>query len=150
MKDLYTDASFSPHGNEHNGENIVRGKIAVWWEGGHRIDKVAVGKVDGLKQYNNVLELTAIARAIELACEDKEKAESLRIFTDSKTAMVWASAGKIKDGVRTVAHEGALEYLRKVRLMFGGLVTFNFVGRERNPAGKLLEEELEKERSYTK
>lgn len=149
MKTLYTDASFSPQGNASNGENIVRGKIAVVWDGGHKIDKVAIGRVDGLKQYNNVLELTALARAIELACEDEVKPDSLKIYTDSRTAMIWASNGRIKDGVRTLAHENALEYLKKVRHIFGGIVTFNFIGREGNPAGKLLEGELEKERSYT-
>ena len=149
MKTLYCDASFSPQGNARNGENVVRGKIAVAWEGGQRIDKVAIGRVEGLNQYNNVLELTAIARAIELECECVVKADSLRIFSDSKTAVVWASSGKIKDGVRTVAHQNALDYLKTVRLKFGGIVTFNYIGRERNPAGILLEGELEKERSYS-
>ncbi len=165
MKTLYCDASFSPQGNSRNGENIVRGKIAVVGEGIEKVDKVAIGKVEGLQQYNNVLELTAIARAIELAtdakngvkCDHPEMCnhwachphESLAIFTDSKTAMYWASAGKIKSkGIETLAHTNALDYLRKMRLAFGGVITFNFTRREGNPAGKLLEDELEKERSY--
>lgn len=148
MKHLYTDASFDYVHNEKNGEAVVRGKIAVVGDGLSQVDKVAIGKVEGLRQYINVLELTAIARAIELMSQEKEKPDSLRIHTDSKTAMAWASKGKIKEGIRTLAHDNALEYLRKVRLDYGGLVTFVFVNREENPAGLLLEDELKREKSY--
>ncbi len=127
-------------------ENVVRGKIAVS-DGTdfNCVEKVAIGKVPLLKQYINIFELTAIARAVELATEMKEKADSLAVYTDSKTAMYWASAGKIKAKVSTQAHENALEYLRKARIQFGGIVTFHFVPRDDNPAGKLLETELERE-----
>ena len=165
MKTLYCDASFDWTHTEKNGEDIVRGKVAVVGDGIARMDRVAVGKVEGLKQYINVFELTAIARAVELAsemnkakplCDHPEQCnhwschptDSLAIYTDSRTAMIWASSGKIKGGVRTLAHENALEYLRKVRLQFGGLITFNFVRREGNPAGELLEKELEKEKPH--
>jgi ribonuclease HI len=153
MKILYTDASFDWTVTESNGENVVRGKIAIAdGVGFERIEKVVVGKVDGLKQYINVFELTAIARAIELANEylKEESADALEVWTDSKTAMIWASSGKVGKKVKTVAHENALEYLARVRALFGGVVTFHFVPRERNPAGKLLELELEREAPHTK
>jgi hypothetical protein len=148
MKTLYTDASFDWTHTDNTTENIVRGKIAVSdGKGFERIDKVAVGKVDGLKQYINVLELTAIARAVELASLMEDKPDSLAIYTDSRTAMIWAGSGKIKKC--SLAHQGALDYLKKARLQFGGIVTFNFVPREGNPAGAILELELEKEKPHT-
>lgn len=149
MRKLYCDASFDWTHTEKNGENFVRGKLAVHGEGIERIDKVAVGKVEGLRQYINVLELTAIARAVELACEAgfwKDEDRSLAIFTDSKTAMIWASSGKIK--TPTEAHKNALDYLKKVRLAYGGIITFNCIPRELNPAGEMLERELEKEKPH--
>lgn len=150
MKRLYTDASFDHRSTDKTAENIVRGKIAIAdGLGFAKVDKVAVGKVEGLKQYINVLELTAVARAIELACEMKDCEGSLVVFTDSQTAMYWARAAKIKDSVRTVAHDNALEYLRNARIKFGGIVTFDFVPREKNFAGWLLAEELEKEPPHT-
>lgn len=146
MKTLYTDASFDYHHTARTADNFVRGKIAVADGNGFaRIEKVIVGKVPKLQQYINVLELTAVARAVELASLDKEKVDSLAVYTDSKTAMYWARAGKIKAKVSTQAHENALEYLRKARIQFGGIVTFHFVPRDDNPAGHLLEEELERE-----
>lgn len=95
MKTLYTDASFDYKYTADSGENIARGKICVS-DGKNftKIDRVAIGKVEGLLQYINVLELTAVARAIELACEIPDKDGSLQIYTDSETAMYWARAGK--------------------------------------------------------
>lgn len=148
MKTIYCDASFDWTNTEKNGENFVRGKIAVSCDSFERIDKVAVGKVEGLKQYINILELTAIARAIELASELNPKPESLAIYTDSRTAMIWAGAGKINPKVATLAHHNALDYLRKARMLYGGIITFNFTRREGNPAGILLERELEKEKPH--
>ena len=150
MKTLYTDASFDWNHTQATKEPIVRGKIAIS-DGNsfERIDKVAIGKVEGLKQYINVLELTAVARAVELASEMNPKDESLSIYTDSQVAMYWARAGKIKASVATEAHDNALEYLRKARIQFGGIITFNYIPRDQNPAGKLLEIELEKESPHT-
>ena len=146
MKTLYTDASFDYHHTTKTTESFVRGKIAVADGNGFaRIEKVIVGKVPELKQYINILELTAVARAVELASLEETKAQSLAVYTDSKTAMIWARNGKIKADVSTEAHANALEYLRKARIQFGGIVTFNFIGRDENPAGKLLEAELERE-----
>jgi len=148
MKILYSDASFDYRHTDTTEETIVRGKIAVSGEDISTIDKVAVGKVPELKQYINILELVAIARAIELASEKQWQDNSLQILTDSKTAMYWARAGKIKPAVKTEAHENALEYLKKARLLFGGVITFNFVPREMNLAGHLLEIELEKSKPH--
>lgn len=66
MKKLYCDASFDWTTTEE-AENVVRGKIAVVGEELRIVEKVAVGKVEGLKQYINILELVALARAIEIA-----------------------------------------------------------------------------------
>ena len=131
----------------------MSGKIAIS-DGAsfHRVEKVVVGKVEGLQQYINVLELTAVARAVELAVEHfKDECDgSLEIHTDSMTAMYWAQAGGIKKkGIRTVAHDGALEYLRMARLLFGGISTFHHIPREKNPAGHLLAAELLKESPHT-
>ena len=145
MKILFTDASFDHHHTEKTKETYVRGKIAVNGEGITAIDRVAVGKVPGLKQYINVLELTAIARAVELACRFKEEDNMLSIYSDSQVAVIWASSGKIKEKVLTEAHESALEYLRQARIKFGGVVTFHHVKRDKNPAGHMLAEELKKE-----
>lgn len=144
MKTLYTDASFDWNSTNATDENIVRGKIAISDGSGYsRVEKFAIGKVDGLKQYINIFELTAIARAVELAYDMNITDKQLEIFTDSMTAMYWARNGKIKPSVLTLAHAGALDYLRRAVLNFGGVVTFNFVPREKNPAGHLLQEELE-------
>jgi hypothetical protein len=149
MKILHTDASFDWNHTNSTEESIVRGKIAVWeiiaqegMAGGH-IEKVAIGKVKGLKQYINILELTAIARAIEIASLETLKDDAIEIFTDSKTALAWATKGKIKPSVLTLAHQNALEYLSRARLQFGGSVTIKFIPREQNFAGKMLEQELE-------
>lgn len=149
MKILYTDASFDWKHTGITTENFVRGKIAISdGENFHRVDKVAVGKVPQLKQYINILELTAIARAVELACEMDGHNGSIRIFTDSRVAMIWASSKKVSKKVATEAHTNALEYLSKSCQLFGGIVTFAHVPREKNPAGWLLEAELEKEKPH--
>ena len=150
MKIFYCDASFDWNQTETNGEDVVRGKIAI--SNGNsfgRIEKVVIGKVENLKQYINIYELTAIARAIELASEENPKSETLTIFTDSMTAMYWSRNNKIPPKIATTAHDNALEYLRRARIQFGGEVIFNHVLREQNPAGFLLEKELEKESPNT-
>ena len=149
MKTLYTDASFDWTSTKKTEENVVRGKIAIAGEGFERIEKVVVGKVEGLKQYINIFELIAVARAVELASEEKPKEESLVVYTDSTTAKVWASKGAVNPKSATEAHDNAIEYLRKSRIQFGGIITFNFIPRDDNPAGKLLEAELEKESPHS-
>ncbi len=146
MRTLYTDASFDYRHTAKTKKPFVRGKIAIAdGNGFQRIEKVAIGKVPHLKQYINVFELTAVARAVELASLEEKKETSLCVYTDSQVAMYWARAGKIKPAILTEAHANALEYLRKARIQFGGIVTFNFVERLKNPAGKLLEFELLRE-----
>lgn len=143
MKTLYCDGSFDWTHTNKTKEPVVRGKIAVSdGKGFDRVEKVAVGKVEGLRQYINIFELIAIARAIELAKEVSDEDNSLQLFTDSNVAMFWARAGKIRNKVRTLAHDNALEYLKKARLAFGGIVTIDTIPRERNRAGFLLEDEL--------
>ena len=144
MKRLYTDASFDYRHTDETPENIVRGKIGIAdGNGFERVEKVIVGKVDGLKQYINILELTAIARAIELAYDMNIEDKSLEVFTDSQTAMFWARNGIRSKITITDAHMSALDYLKRVRLNFGGIITFNFISREQNPAGHLLQTELD-------
>lgn len=143
MKTLYTDASFDYHSTDATDEKIVRGKIAI--ADGltfKRVENVIVGKVPALKQYINILELTAIARAVEIASEGEDR-EQLAIYSDSQVAIAWASSGKVNPKVSTEAHKNALEYLKKAKLEFGGVITFNFVPRDKNPAGWLLERQLE-------
>lgn len=144
MKKIFCDASFDWTSTNKTTENVVSGKIAIVGVGEDKVEKVAVGKVEGLQQYINILELIAIARAVELASQIEPKPESINVTTDSKTAMFWARSGKIKKNVATQAHDSALEYLRKARIQFGGISTFDFIRRDYNPAGKLLEIELEK------
>ena len=150
MKTLYTDASFDHNSTEKTTDIFVRGKIAIT-DGisFERIEKVVIGKVPLLKQYINILELTAVARAVELACDMKECDGSLAIYTDSMVAKIWASNGIENKKVCTIAHENAIEYLRQARIKFGGVVSFHHILRDKNPAGKLLEVELEKESPHT-
>jgi hypothetical protein len=149
MKTLYTDASFDYHHTTETDEPFVRGKIAISGEGISAVEKVAIGKVPNLQQYINILELVAIARAVELASQKEWQDNSLQIFTDSQVARGWASRGEIKSAVLTDAHINALQYLKTTRLAFGGIITFNYVPRDNNPAGHLLEAELEKEKPHT-
>lgn len=149
MITLFCDASFDWTHTKITVEKFVRGKIAV--SDGvdfNKVEKTVVGKIEGLKQYINILELIAIARAVELACDMKDEERSLRIFTDSKVAMIWASSGTINPKVATEAHLNALEYLRKARIAYGGIITFNHTPRESNPAGHLLAAELEVEKPH--
>lgn len=146
MKILYTDAGYTWQNTDktENGKPIM-GRICVAdGEEFSRIELVGIGKVPVLKQYINVFELVAIARAIEIAIE-KGWVGNLAIYTDSKVAMIWASHGVGKK-VETEAHRNAYEYLRTARKNYIGIVTYNHVGRDRNPAGKILEVELEKDR----
>ena len=147
IKKIYTDAGYTWQNTEKtlDGKPIM-GRICVADEEGFsRVEMVGVGKVPVLKQYINIFELVAIARSIEVAIE-KGWVGSLAIYTDSKVAMIWASHGVGKK-VETEAHKGAYEYLRKARKNYIGLITFNHVPREMNPAGKILEVELEKDRA---
>ena len=145
MKILYTDAGYNWKSTDEDNRNVVFGRICVSdGEGFSCVEKVAIGKVPVLKQYINVFELVAIARAMEIAI-GKGWIGSLAIYTDSKVAMTWAGHG-VNPKVTTEAHKGAYEYLRTARQNYGGIVTFNHVSREKNPAGKLLELELEKDK----
>lgn len=149
MKTLYTDASFDHNSTNRTKENVVRGKICVAGEGFEKVEKVAIGKVPNLQQYINIYELTAIARAIELACAFSAEDNMLAVYSDSKVAVIWAGKGSVNPKVSTLAHENALEYLRQARIKHGGVITFHHVPREHNPAGFLLEKELEREPPHT-
>lgn len=147
-KVLFTDAGYTWQNTDATKEGeAIMGRICVAdSEGFSRIEMVGVGKVPVLKQYINVFELIAVARAIEVAIE-KGWVGSLAIYTDSKTASIWASSGKVSKASETEAHRNALEYLRTARKNYIGIVTYNHVRREKNPAGHLLEKELEKDRA---
>jgi hypothetical protein len=144
MTKLYCDASFDWNSTEKTTEPVVRGKVAIT-DGADfkKVEKVAIGKVEGLKQYINILELFAIGRAIELAILNKFEG-ILSVWSDSQVAIGWAKSGRINPKVNTEAHRTALEFVVAAHEKFGQ-IEFNYVRREHNPAGKLLEEELEKE-----
>ena len=149
VKTLYTDAGYRFQDTDLHPDHVI-GRICVAdTEGFEQVEMVKIGKVPVLKQYINLLELIAIARAIEIAIE-KGWVGSLAIHTDSQVAMIWASSGKVSKKVETVAHTSALEYLKKIRRNYIGIVTYNQVPRDYNPAGKRLEKELEKDRKARK
>ena len=151
---MFCDASFDYLSTNATSEPFVRGKIAISdGRDFNRVERVAIGKVDGLRQYINILELTAICRAVELA-HDVCKEDSLSVRSDSMVALAWAKRGKIPNKIRTQAHVSVLEYLAKVSAQFYGTslersIEFIHVGRDNNPAGKLLEAELLKEPPHT-
>lgn len=154
MIKFYCDASFNYNHTDsqrENGENVVRGKIAVVSEGApieiKAVDKVMVGLVPGLRQYINILELTAVARAVELAIIHKFEGD-IEIFTDSRIAAGWAHNKCVNPKIETEAHRQAIDYLKGGLQKYPGKVMFYFVPRERNPAGHLLEAELEKEQPH--
>lgn len=150
MKVLYTDASFDSAHTAQTTEPFVRGKIAVSdGKEFQRVERVAVGKVPNLQQYINILELTAVARAVELACDMTDCDGFLHVYTDSMVAKAWATNGKVNPKVSTEAHVSALEYLRQARIKFGGGVTFYHILRDGNPAGWLLAKELKREAPHT-
>lgn len=142
MKTLYCDASFDWNHTNQTDELVVRGKICVAGEGLEIVESVAIGKVPLLKQYINILELIAIARAIEIA-KQRQWSGSLRIITDSQVAKGWAHHGTVNKKVLTDAHANALEYLARVKKEFDDVIDFQFVGRDMNPAGHLLQAELD-------
>jgi len=143
---LYTDATVTWQKYANNKETILKGKICIIAEDNaehpfYVIEEVAVGRVEGLKQYINVYELIAVARAIELA---KEKGwNDIQIFTDSSVAKTWANKG-VSATPFTEAHRSCQEYITKVKAEHGGKIEIGHVLRDQNPAGKLLEIELEK------
>ena len=141
MKIFYTDASFDWTSTEKTNGNVIRGKIAIVGEGLKLIEDVVIGKVPTLKQYINIYELIAVARAIELA---KEKGwDDIQIFTDSSVAKTWANKG-VSATPFTEAHRSCQEYITRVKMEHGGKIEVGHVLRDQNPAGKLLEIELEK------
>lgn len=148
MKEIYCDAGFAINNpiNRKREEEVARGKIAVVSEEFRRVDVVAIGRVPRLKQYINLFELIAIARAVEFATLQQWE-KNIRINTDSHIAMIWASSMKVSKNVETPAHINALEYLARARKQFGGLVTIYQIPRDINKAGILLEDSQENERA---
>jgi hypothetical protein len=150
---LYTDASFGYYTTD---EPVLFGKIAMWLDkepeqgldGFNYIEKVAVGKVPNLKQYINVFELIAIARALEKFVEKGLKADVLYVRSDSMTAVSWSKNG-IPQQYMTAAHQEAINYFRRSANALkstGTSLVISHIGRDRNFAGIMLEEELEKHR----
>lgn len=151
MRHIYTDASFDYRHVESAQDNVARGKIAISGEGMNQIEKVVVGIVPNLKQYINIFELIAISRAIEVAWlfNDDENPE-LTIHSDSMVALAWAHKKKIPQKIETEAHRNALDYLKRSVAEYKGKISFFHIGRNYNPAGFLLEEELKREAPHTK
>ena len=73
---VYTDGACP-----NNGKNGAKAGIGVWWNYGHKLNVSA--RVKGDKQTNNVGEIQAIIKAIELAIEVKSL-KKLQINTDSQ------------------------------------------------------------------
>lgn len=147
MKKIYTDAGYTWQNTDKTEEGKqIMGRICVADDDGFsRVEVVGVGKVPDLKQYINIFELIAVARAIEVAIE-KGWIGSLAIYTDSQVATIWAGKGSVNKKVETEAHRSALEYLRTARKNYIGIVSYNHVPRDFNVAGKILEKELDKDR----
>jgi len=143
---LYTDATFTWQKYAKTDDKILKGKICIIAEDNAEhplnvIEEVVVGRVEGLKQYINIYELIAVARAIELA---KEKGwDDIQIFTDSSVAKTWANKG-VSATPFTEAHRSCQEYITRVKMEHSGKIEIGHVLRDQNPAGKLLEIELEK------
>lgn len=135
---LFCDAAFNPHNPKWKDSKFVEGQICITdGKDFMVVETVAVGRVDGLKQYNNVLELTACARAIELAFQHKMDG-GLRIQTDSRTAAAWAFSG-VNKKIATSAHFAAEEYFKNMKKVYHGEIFVGVVPREENPAGHKLE-----------
>jgi hypothetical protein len=150
MKTLYTDAGFNYHNTALVKEGgVVVGRICVSdGETFNKVESVGVGKVPVLKQYINIFETIALARAIEMAIA-QGWIGNLQLFTDSEIAMFWARNGRIKEKSKTVvtdAHVSMFEYLHNARRNYAGVITFNYMPRDNNPAGKVLELELERDK----
>lgn len=142
MKLIYTNSLFNYQKyKELPDEKVLTGIICVACDDFQKIEKVGVGRVEGLKQYTNIFEFIAIARAVELAIENK-LTEDLEIFTDSLTAKTWAEKG-MKIERYTAAHKSANSYFQDMIKNYPHNVVFEHIGREKNPAGKILEIEID-------
>jgi len=143
---LYTDATFTWQKYAKTDDKILKGGICIIAEDNAKhplniIEEVGVGRVEGLKQYINIFELVAVARAIEIA---KEKGwNEIEVITDSFIAKTWANKG-VHASPYTEAHRSCQEYITRVKMEHGGKIEIGHVLRDQNPAGKLLEIELEK------
>jgi ribonuclease HI len=143
---LYADATFTWQKYADTDDKLLKGKICIIAEDNPEhpfnvIEEVIVGRVEGLKQYINIYELIAVARAIELA---KEKGwDDIQIFTDSFIAKTWANK-KVSASPFTEAHRSCQEYIIRAKAEHGGKIEVGHVLRDHNPAGELLEIELEK------
>lgn len=142
---LYTDATFTWQKYVDTEDKILKGKICIVAENDPEnplnvIEEVGVGRVEGLKQYINALELIAVARAVELS---KERGwDDIQIFTDSFIAKTWATK-EVNANPYTELHRSCQEYITRAKANHGGRIEVGHVFREHNPAGKLLEIELE-------
>lgn len=144
IKTLYTDAGFTWQDTEKSTDGVVYGKICITDDAGfEKVELVGVGKVPELQQYINVFELIAIARAIEYSLTNGWT-DGLAIYTDSAVARGWASKGRTSKEVSTEAHKNAVGYLVEMRKQYPNTIAFHHVLREVNPAGLILEKELEK------
>lgn len=144
---MYTDASFTWQKYATTDEKALNGQICVVAENDadnpfHVIEDTVVGRVEGLKQYINCFELIAVARAIEIA---KEKGwDDIQIITDSFIAKTWATNRKVNASPYTELHRSCEEFITRAIREHGGKIEVGHILREHNPAGKLLEIELEK------
>jgi ribonuclease HI len=159
LNTIFCDAGFAINVEKKLNRPFVNGRIAwvarVDGKSTEKIEEVAIGRVPKLIQYNNILELIAVARAVEMANELVPKDEgvrSIQVLTDSKVAMWWARKQSFRDGVKTAAHAQAMEYLQRAIKNFGGIITYNHISRWGNPAGKMLDDLLteQKDMRYTK
>lgn len=140
MKTLFTDASFDFQSEKVNGKDHVIGKTAIVGEGITKVELAYLERIPGLVQYINVLETLAVARAVGMAIENGWHGE-LAIRTDSRVAVAWCRHGP-RSQIVTPVHIKVLRFLRERIAVYDGNITVDFVSRWRNPAGKVLEQEL--------
>lgn len=141
MKFLFTDASFDYASEFETGADHVIGKTAIVGDGIRKVELAYLARVPGLKQYINVLETLAVARAIGLAIDNGWSGD-LAIRTDSRVAVAWARGGP-NPRCRTAVHDKVMHVLRENAKRYAGQIWVDFVPRHKNLAGHVLERELE-------
>lgn len=144
LKLIHTDAGCK--WQETKNKPTVKGRICIADHDGFvLVEEPVLETQPHLRQYINVFEMLAIARAIEIATE-KKWGNALSISTDSMTARFWVTNGIKNKKVSTPLHQAVYQRVCEARRAFGGVITFHLIPREENRAGHVLEDMLEKEK----
>jgi len=126
VTNIYTDAGYVM-GNSY-------GKIA--YKIGNKktkIKQIKIPTIPYLKQYTNLLELTAVVEALK---NTKEK--EIVIYTDSKVVYSWVKRVKNDLGRFSIFHEQLKEEINELKKNFNRF-SINWVSRDYNLAGIALE-----------